>query len=207
MRNAAALLLLAATVPLAAGCAGLFRLEPGTRQRTDILRAAVSETPQHAHAWFLLGRADMERQEYAAAAANFRRAIQAQPDFEEARVGLGYALLEGGARSAAAREFEAALARTPNSTRALEGLAAARLAASDLPGAEDAARRALDLDPAAPLAHRTLGEVAYRRGQLAAAQRHFEQAAISAADDPGLTLLINDLKAYNAKYGRMGEGR
>lgn len=206
MRKATVLLILTAAVSLATGCAGLFRLEPGTKQRTDILRAAVEETPRHAHAWFLLGRSDMERQEYGAAASNFRRAMDAQPDFEEARVGLGYALLEAGSYGAAAREFQAALDRSPNSTRALEGLASARLAAEDLPGAEDAARRALDLEPASPLAHRTLGEIAYRRGQLATAERHFDQARINPADDPGLALLVDDLKAYNAKYGGKGEG-
>jgi tetratricopeptide (TPR) repeat protein len=86
----------------------------------------------------------------------------------------GRALLRDGHPAEAAQEFEAALARDGSDPRARSGLGYAYAALGRLDEAEAAQRAALRVDPMLATAHYGLALLDERRGDRAAARRHFE---------------------------------
>ena len=82
------------------------------------------------------------------------------------------------------------------------GLAEDRLRAGDLPAAEAEARAALEADEGVAGAHTVLGLVADRRGDAAAAGRHYARAAEL---EPGRGSTLNNHAAWLCRNGRVAE--
>ena len=88
-------------------------------------------------------------------------------------------------RAGEARPFvEEALRLDPKNSEALSGLAMSYMVEGDAERGRETALRALELDPNAWEAHRVLGNLAVRVGDLAAAERHFRGAVRAKPDDP-----------------------
>lgn len=205
MTRAILLAALAAMAVAASGCsfnaASLIRFGTAEPER-DRLEQAVDMNPRNAHAWFALGRIELERGDYRDARRAFRRALAADPAFEEAAIGIALASLSRGAYRAAEREYQEALDAFGPSAAALEGLASARLGRGDLEGARLAARQALAADPATAIAHRVLAEAAYIEADYAAALAHWDDASAAGADKMGMARVVDDLRLFVDKYLR-----
>ena len=148
-------------------CLGLY-----LRQRPDDLLA-------------LLGRGYVRERflDFAAAAADYRRAVAAHPDDDRARRRLGETLLVSGDPAEALPQFEHLLARDPGDAAARLGLARCQ---RQLGRAAEAAATldALLADgppPAAALAER--GEAALDAGDAAGAEKWLRKAAAAAPHD------------------------
>lgn len=167
---------------------------------SDVLEAVVAKNPDNAHAWFLLGRERLDREENRRARRAFRRAVEIQPEFEEAHLGIGISYLNSGRWSRARSAFEAVLAFHAESTDALGGIAEAELGRGDLEAAEEAAMRALALQPRAATANRVLGDIRYIEGEYRMALAHWGVAVQEGAGTPWLPPLMDDLARFLEKY-------
>jgi predicted O-linked N-acetylglucosamine transferase (SPINDLY family) len=102
----------------------------------------------HSQAWVHLrrGRACRDRNDFAAAAAEFRQAVDSDPNLAEALADLADALAVLGRPDEAVRYWERALARGPESALWHCGLADARHAQGQVPEAIEAYREAVARD-------------------------------------------------------------
>jgi arylsulfatase A-like enzyme/cytochrome c-type biogenesis protein CcmH/NrfG len=115
--------------------------------------------PSDAGAMTKLGVVRMRSGRPDEAIALFRRAIEREPKNGEALLYLAGALASTGHPAEALPYFERALAAGQRNPMALNGLALTRLGLGDRPGAVQAFRESLRLDPEQPDVARTLAEI------------------------------------------------
>ena len=168
------------------------------RERVD---RALAENPEHAHALLLRGRSELSLGNYSTARRFFARALQAQPSLEEARLGIAISYLEQKRWSRAASTYEEWIEVNSRASGAWSGLATARYGGGEFVGAQEAAEKALSLNPNDMLAHRILGEVAYARGEFAQALVHGQDATRDGSLTGELEPIMRDLEKYVRKYG------
>lgn len=202
IRNAIHVIAVAALTTMLVGCSILPDFSPRTTINQQRLERAISHNDQNAHAYYLMGKAELENQEPAAAAKHFAMAMEIAPEFEEAWDGRGIALLDMQKYGSAVEHYGDMVSRFPDSPVALDGLAAAQFGDDDLSGAEENANKALALDPRSAEALRVLGEISYAEGDYAAAVDYWKRASQAnpriAREYEGL---IRDLEMYVQKYG------
>lgn len=175
------------------------------RQDTERIDRATATNPDNAHAWFLLGKSELSTGKAKRAERAFRHAARIQPDFQEAHAGIGMSLLEQ-RRFKAARDHYASLVELfPRSALGHEGVALAEFALGNLDAAVESATRATELDSESRQAWRTLGEVAYIRGQYADAVRHWERAMEDGVLAPALEGITRDLRQFVERYPEASE--
>jgi len=196
--------LMAGVIALA-GCATITVKTPDVQERAvsdDMARykRALDINPQNAHAWYLKGRSSLVSGQTRDARHAFEEALLIQPDFSEARIGLAVANMDAGRWFSAIKGFEEHLRRNPESVAGWEGLAAAHLGNEDLPGAQNAAAKAIELDPKSRQGHRILGEVHYVRGDYAEALASWQQALEDGSLASELEPIVKDLRQYTHKY-------
>jgi tetratricopeptide (TPR) repeat protein/SAM-dependent methyltransferase len=156
----------------------------GGRHRTavDLLRRAISVSPQvpqfHCH----LGNALQTGGDFAAAATAYRNALAMQPQSPEAHTGLGFALSQLGRASEAVEHLNEALRADPEHFVALNNLGDVLGEQGDLDGAQDAYRRAIALEPGVAELRTKLGAVLRALGRPAEAVEQL-WAAIDRGDD------------------------
>jgi tetratricopeptide (TPR) repeat protein len=168
---------------------------------------AVALDPSYADAWANISvihsklftvthptRADADAARDAAA-----RAVALAPNAPAGYLARGfYALLVSADRVAARAAYETALVLAPSSSDANQGLAGVEAAMGDWPGALDHARRAVALDPRAPVALRNLTHI------LLWLRRYPEARATA---ERGLALAPSDLDMIEVRaLARLGEG-
>src|SRR2546422_9343950 len=112
--------------------------------------------------------------EEAAATGATDRAVQRNLALTKAR--LAWVRLERGEPDEAVRTCEAAHRLHPREGAVLLGLGVAHVYRGDERKTEVLLQRALEADPTQILAHKLLGEIAYRRDDLQAARSRFESA-------------------------------
>ena len=113
------------------------------------------------------------KKELARAEGLFRRALAARPGMRIASVRLGHVLLRLGRYDTAVEELQRALAGLDDPALRYDAelfLGAAQVGLGRFDLAQDAYARALALFPSAQSAHVALSELAFRRGQINAAQ-------------------------------------
>ena len=144
----------------------------------DRLREALAENPELATAHYHLGLALEEQQRPREAVAAYRRELELRGDAYRAAFNLGRLLVRSAQPGEAARYFRQSVDARPEFGTGHLYLAKALLDLGDLEGAEEAARRGLELKPEAdiaPLGHFVLADVYNRLGRPADAAR--EEAA------------------------------
>jgi len=140
-----------------------------------------------------LGAALVDAGEYEAAERHYRQAVGFQPR-ETVDIGLSLALLGQGKTDAGANAARRAVAANPNSAAAFSILGSAELARGDLPQADRALARSLQLrnDPA------VAARLAFAHGRLDDARARFAEAVGLNPDDPDLH------NSYAAVLARLG---
>lgn len=160
---------------------GLALMEQGEAQKaflefTNAVRIDDGFLPAHA----ALGRLHMREGRHGAAVPHLLRVAEAEPENVEAQLDLAEAFLELREPEGVLRHAEAALARDGDDPRALALFAGAVLLQGDVDAARARAARALELDPAQPLARLVAVAERLRAGEPEAAL-----ALLDAAPDTG----------------------
>ncbi|MCL4813872.1 MAG: tetratricopeptide repeat protein [Vicinamibacteraceae bacterium] len=125
----------------------------------SVLAATLDAEPRFFRGWAYLGELSERRQEYAAAAVAYGRAVALNPRGSEMRVRQGQALLNADQVAAARKVLADAVAATPTEGMALYLLAEAERRLGDLDAAESTARRLVALEPSGLRGAYALAEV------------------------------------------------
>lgn len=127
-------------------------------------------------ALMLAGQIELARGDHAAADAHFAAASRFERDGDVARTARAVALLRGGQAERAIAELEAVLARDQGNDVAAMTLIAARVRRADYAGANEALASFAQRHPRSPTPAYLQGQIAWARGQRAAARAAYEQA-------------------------------
>lgn len=138
--------------------------------------AVVAQYPADALVRYHRGNALLGRDDYAAAAAEFQRAIALEPGMGRGHLGLGEALVYLGRPADAVAELERGLALAPDHPAGNFAMGLARSRLGDFERAADHYRRALVESPVWPEARFNLGNCLSQMGQIADAEREYARA-------------------------------
>jgi predicted TPR repeat methyltransferase len=147
----------------------------------------MSATTAYDEAKALHGRGELE-----AAAAAYRRAIDAEPGHFRALHNLGVIEEALGRTAEAERAYAAAIEAHPEGPLSHYSLARLRQLASRLDEAEAGYRRAIELDPDFAEAHFNLGQLLLERGAAPDAEHVLREAVRAGHASPGATSLLGD---------------
>ena len=156
-------------------------------QATDALRAGNDKTgrallqkvqeadPKLYLIPFLRGEASARKGDWAAAAAEFQRALDLNPSFDQAMMGLGRALNFQGKSAQAKQWLQHALSLNPQNFRAWFELARAQ-AREDMGAATASLEKVISIQPNFAPAYRELGLLQLRQEKYAEASGNLEKA-------------------------------
>jgi len=149
----------------------------------------VSETPNDAEAWYLLGRTKYNENEFAAAISSFEHALTLHPEYVEAENNIGLCWKELNDHAKARAAFAAAIdwqGETPVDAQPFLNLGT--LLADNNQGAEAIPylTKAVVLSPKNPAIHEELGKVYLAMNKLPDAQAELEQAITLSPDTSSL---------------------
>jgi tetratricopeptide (TPR) repeat protein len=139
----------------------------------------VSETPDDADAWYLLGRTKYNENEFEAAISAFEHALKLRPKFVEAENNIGLAWKELNDREKARAAFQTAIDWQGNSPVDAQPFLNLATLMADGGSNEQAAgllAKAISLAPNNPSAHEELGKVYLAMNRLSDAQSEMEKA-------------------------------
>jgi tetratricopeptide (TPR) repeat protein len=144
----------------------------------------------------------MTRKQFAAAAAEWKKALEIQPGEASAHYNLGLCLFQSGRTPEAIEHYEKALAISPEYPEAHNNLGGALSSLGRLDEAILHFQKAVDLDPARASAQTNLGTLLAQQGRFAEAIPHFE---IAIQHDPGNAETESSLGWALAMAGRPDE--
>jgi protein O-GlcNAc transferase len=136
----------------------------------------VSRDPKNALAFYNLGMALKQQDQFADAEQALRQAIAIDPSLPDAPYTLGVVLWQTGRGADALAEFRKTIALNPEFADAHYMLATVLKQQGDADGAAAGFRRAIALRPTSAEAHLSLGQVLQQRGDTAGAGEAFAEA-------------------------------
>lgn len=155
---------------------GVLLCEAGrVEEAIGYIERAVAVSPSPAYltnlgvAYRLAGRLDM-------AAESFGRILEIDPDYPDTRLNLATVLMDAGAQAHALPLLEEAAQLGPGSSRLYSALSRCHLSLHRAEESVAHARRAVELAPSDPSAHRQLGEALDARGDKAEAIASYHRA-------------------------------
>jgi Tfp pilus assembly protein PilF len=143
------------------------------------------ERARQAQQPLLSAYAALNRGELAAAARDYRRALQLHPGHPDALLGLAVIAEREGDLDAAARRYREVLRADPRNSIALAALLGSARGAAEQ-RSESQLREALAAAPRAPALHLALGNLLAAGGRWDQAQQAYFDAAVLAPDDPDI---------------------
>ena len=149
----------------------------------------VSETPNDADAWYLLGRTRYNENEFQAATEAFEHALTLRPKYVEAENNIGLAWKELNEREKARDAFQTAIewqGEAPSDAQPFLNLGTLFAEASNYEPALPLLKRATSLAPKNPSVHEELAKVYQKTNKLPEAQSELEQAVALAPDTSSL---------------------
>ncbi|MBI4367128.1 MAG: tetratricopeptide repeat protein, partial [Deltaproteobacteria bacterium] len=167
-----------------------------------IYRSVLKKNPHQADAWFLLGVLNYQRDDFAAAAADLKRATDLAPDHADAHNNLGLALIELGRADKALVALEHALGLRPTYSEAHNNRGNALRAMGRLPEAIESYRSAIAIAPDFAQAHFNLGIALAECGRSAEAAASYRRVV---ALDPSDAEAHCNLGSALAKLGQQNE--
>jgi tetratricopeptide (TPR) repeat protein len=149
----------------------------------------VSEAPDDADAWYLLGRTKYNENEFAAAISAFERALALRPRYLEAQNNIGLCWRELNEPDKAQAAFQAAIdwqGDAPIDAQPFLNLGTLLANAGKNDEALPFFMKAVSLSPKNPSVHEELGKVYLAMNKLSDAQAELEQAVALAPDASAL---------------------
>jgi len=136
--------------------------------------AALARAPEFDHALAGRGAALMALDRQGEAEEDFRALLARRPGHADARVNLSVLLIMQNRNAEAAELLRQGLEQHPDDPRLLANLANAREKLNDLDGAEQAAARALEVEPHLTEPQFSLARIEHRRGQFDRARNRLD---------------------------------
>jgi tetratricopeptide (TPR) repeat protein len=149
----------------------------------------VSETPNDADAWYLLGRTKYNENEFADAISSFEHALTLQPKYVEAENNIGLCWKELNDHDKARAAFQAAIdwqGETPVDAQPFLNLGALLADSNQGADAVPYLAKAVVLSPRNPAIHEELGKVYLAMNKLPEAQGELEKAVTLSPDTSSL---------------------
>jgi tetratricopeptide (TPR) repeat protein len=149
----------------------------------------VSETPDDADAWYLLGRTKYNENEFAAAISSFERALALRPRYVEAQNNIGLCWKELNEHEKARTAFQTAIdwqGDAPVDAQPFLNLGALLADTGKKDEALPFVMKAVSLAPKNPSVHEELGKVYLAVNKLSEAQAELEKAVALAPDASAL---------------------
>jgi tetratricopeptide (TPR) repeat protein len=174
----------------AAGLAALDRKD--YQQAKQVFSSLAAADARDYSAFFNLALAETALKEDDQASAHFHKVLELKPGLYEAELNLGILELRSKHPADAAPLLRDAAKQRPTQARPQRYLCDALLAAGDFPGATDAYRAALAIDPKVAVAELGLGQSLMRQAKLDEALTHYRQAV---ALDPALQSYLLEIAA------------
>ncbi len=167
------------------------------------LTSGLENNPAHEQGLFHLGKTYVHLNRLEEARQQFQKVIKVAPDNAFARFQLGQVLYKMGRRAAAATAYQAALKIFPENAIALTNLGTIHAQSGNPPAALATFQKAILAQPGYAPAHNNLGELyAYKRQELAAAQKYFHRALEL---EPDYLAALNNLGHVNMASGNYAE--
>jgi Flp pilus assembly protein TadD len=165
----------------------------------------VSEMPEDADAWYLLGRTRYSESEFAAAISAFERALTLRPRYVEAENNIGLAWKELNNREEARTAFQTAIdwqGESPVDAQPFLNLGILLADANEYQQALSVLTKGLSLAPKNPSFHEELGKVYMAMNRLADAQSELEQAIALAPDTSALHYKLGQILRREGQAGK-----
>ena len=171
-------------------------LREANQNRTafEVLEKGLERLPNHPDLLYDFAMAAEKVERMDLLEANLKKVIQLKPDHAHAYNALGYSLADRNERLSEARELiEKALKMAPDDAMIIDSMGWVMYRLGDLPRAYELLKRAYTLTPDAEIgAH--LGEVLWKLGRTAEAERVWGEATAHAPDNETLKNTIKRLK-------------
>lgn len=149
----------------------------------------ITETPDDADAWYLLGRTKYNENEFAAAITSLERALALHPRYVEAENNIGLSWRELNNHDKAQAAFQTAIewqGQTPSDAQPFLNLGTLLAETSQNDKAVVYLTRAVALSPKNPAVHEELGKVYLAMNKLPDAQAELEKAIALSPDTSAL---------------------
>ncbi|MBL8382018.1 MAG: tetratricopeptide repeat protein [Burkholderiales bacterium] len=174
--------------------AQLLREANQNREAFEVLEKGLERLPNHVDLLYDFAMAAEKVSRMDLLEANLKKVIQLKPDHAHAYNALGYSLADRNERLAEARELiEKALKIAPDDAMIIDSMGWVLYRLGDLPRALELLTRAYGLMPDAEIgAH--LGEVLWKLGRVADAERIWNEALARSPDNETLRATIRRLK-------------
>jgi len=165
----------------------------------------VTETPNDADAWYLLGRTKYNENEYAAAISNFEHALTLHPKFVEAENNIGLSWKELNDHDRARAAFQTAIQWQGDAAAdAQPFLNLGTLLVDDHKDDEAVPylTKAIALSPSNPAAHEELGKTYFTLNKLTEARAELEKAIALAPEVSALHYKLAQILRKEGSIGR-----
>lgn len=156
---------------------GYFLLQVGLDTAQSLLETTLEREPMYPDARRALGDLFLERGENSKAISTFARAIEQNPKDTRARFRLSDIFWEQGDYHESAQQLQSILQHTPQDPVAWHNLGLTAIMLKDSPRAEEALRKAVELEPTYVLAHYHLACYYAENFQLEQALHYLGKAA------------------------------
>ncbi len=175
-----------------AGVVASWRQIPIWRDDLTLWQNVLERDPDSLVGYVGRGKAWVERKDFDAAVADYRRVLEHRPDLVLVRADLGQFLIAAGRFDEAGREFEIALPTHPHPHEVFAHLGVAQERGGHIEAAIESFRRAIHAAPDYAVAHARLGELLARLGRHRQAADAF-RLGLDLAGDVGRWRLTDGL--------------
>jgi tetratricopeptide (TPR) repeat protein len=193
------------TAPFQVGAAARLKLAGQLLDRnrggeaSRMLDELVRDYPQSGLGWTLLGWAQLQQNQSAAAENSLQTALKLDRAQPRTWLYLGVAQQNQKKRAEAIDSFRQAIELKPSYFEAHYNLGVCLKEANDLDEAANAFEDALRCQPLSAPAHAQLGEVLWKRGKATEAREHLEQAAELNPKDAAVRKLLDETRGTRTK--------
>ena len=165
----------------------------------------VSDKPDDADAWYLLGRTKYNENDFAAAISNFEHSLALRPKYVEAENNIGLSWKELNDHDKARVAFQAAIdwqGDVPVDAQPFLNLGILFADANQFDEALPLLKKALSIAPKNPSVHEELGKVYSATNKLSQAQSELEEAIVIAPDTSSLHYKLGQILRKQGKMER-----
>jgi tetratricopeptide (TPR) repeat protein len=177
----------------------ILNLKGQFKEATDILQAALKDSPEHAGGHYQLALALGNTGNLGRAEQELREAVRLEPRLTDAQLALAQIALSKGDRDTLREAAQQIIRSLPSDSRGYFLRAEAESRSNQTAAADADFKKAIEVDPQNPLAYSALGGWLLKNGKLQDAQKQYERALDR---DPNQLAALNGLVAVFLKQNQ-----